>query len=237
MSSRTNTQGMEAVVALVEKGRRYAEQETTVARLLAMFEMWQMDLAEGSELNTGGSLAKAEAMARANINTVRLDAEEIAFKPIPHLGPMDRLTTSAASQVQQIITMGLFNVFQPAGAREFVALPAWAALGEAAAPFAVTVGNTGTLKGAGDLSQREEPALIVVDRAAVTPSPSFYYLCARYSSLLVGAGDRAEIVDIFPGRDVMDMERDGNCTVIGRVVLAVRAPGGMGDGLTTEFIA
>ena len=105
-----------------------------------------MDLAEGSDLSTGGALAKAQARAAANISTVRLDPEEVAFKPVPHLGTMDRLTSQAVNQVQQVITSGVFNVFQPAGAREFVALPAWAALAEAVAPFAVTVGNTGTLK-------------------------------------------------------------------------------------------
>jgi len=42
------------------------------------------------------------ATARANINTVRLDADEIAFKPIPHLGSMERLTTGAVSAVQQV---------------------------------------------------------------------------------------------------------------------------------------
>ena len=131
---------------LVAKGIKYAEQESTVERLNAMQEMWAMDLAEGSDLNTGGALAKAQARAAANINTVRLDPEEVAFKPVPHLGTMDRLTSQAVNQVQQVITSGVFNVFQPAGAREFVAVPAWAALAEAVAPFAVTVGNTGTLK-------------------------------------------------------------------------------------------
>jgi hypothetical protein len=135
-------QGMEEVSQIVSKGKKYAELESTAERLQAMLEMWQMDFAEDSELNTGGSLAKAQATARANINTVRLDAEEVAFKPIPHLGTLERLTSSAASQVTQIVTLGVFNVFAPAGAREFVALPAWAALADAVAPFAVTVDNT-----------------------------------------------------------------------------------------------
>ena len=37
---------------------------------------------------------------------------------------------------------------------------------------------------------------------------------------------------MFGGKETMAMERDGSCTVIGRVVLAVRAPGlGRDDGM------
>ena len=194
-------------------------------------------LSEGSDLNTGGSLAKAEARAKANISTVRLDPEEVAFRPIPHLGAMENLTAQAVARVEPVRTMGVFSAFQPQGAKEFVAIPNWAALNEAAMPFAVTVANTGSLKGAGDLLEREEPALLIVDKAATTANPSQYYLVARQSSISLGSGAAAEIVDVFPGRDVMDMERDGSATVIGRVVLAVRAPGGLGDGMTTEFVA
>ena len=87
------------------------------------------------------------------------------------------------------------------------------------------------------MSEREEPALLVCDKASTTPSPSSYYMVARQSSISLSGGQAAEIIDVLPGRDVMDMERDGGCTVIGRVVLAVRAPGGMGDGMTTEFVS
>ena len=93
------------------------------------------------------------------------------------------------------------------------------------------------IKGAGDLSEREEPALLICDKASTTPSPSSFYMVARQSSISLAGGQAAEIIDIFPGREVMDMERDGSCVVIGRVVLAVRAPGGLGDGMTTEFVA
>ena len=80
---------------------------------------------------------------------------------------------------------------------------------------------------------------MIVDKAAQTPNPGFFYLAVRESKIqLAGMGGRnAEILDVFPGKEVMDMEREGTCTVIGRVVLAVRAPGGKGDGMTTEFVA
>ena len=97
--------------------------------------------------------------------------------------------------------------------------------------------NTGKLSGAGDLSQREEPATLVVDKAANTPAPGNYYLVARESSIQLAGGKGAVVIDVYPGRECMDIERNGQGTVIGRVVLAVRAPGGTGDGMTTEFVA
>ena len=96
----------------------------------------------------------------------------------------------------------------------------------------VLVGNTGSLRGAGDLSDREEPALLIVDKADQTPTPTSFYLIVRESSIQLAGGGGAEILDVYGGKDVMAMERDGTCTVIGRVVLAVRAPGvGMDDGM------
>jgi hypothetical protein len=44
------------------------------------------------------------------------------------------------------------------------------------------------------------------------------------------------VIDVYPGRDVMEMESENIVTVLGRVVLCVRAPGGMDDGMTTEFV-
>ena len=116
-------------------------------------------------------------------------------------------------------------------------MPAWAALASAQIPFAILVSNTGKLSGAGDLSQREEPATLVVDKAANTPAPGNYYLVARESSIQLAGGKGAVVIDVYPGRECMDIERNGQGTVIGRVVLAVRAPGGTGDGMTTEFVA
>ena len=231
-------QGMEAVMELVNKGKKYAENEESIERLDAMAEMWRIDM-EDEALAEGGTMAKANAEARANISTVRLDKDELAFRPVPMLGPLEKLTADAVIAVQPIAPNGVFNTFAPAGAKNWVALPSWAALGEARTPFAVLVGNTGSLRGAGDLSQREEPALLIVDKAAQTPNPGFFYLAVRESKIqLAGMGGRnAEILDVFPGKEVMDMEREGTCTVIGRVVLAVRAPGGKGDGMTTEFVA
>ena len=116
-----------------------------------------------------------------------------------------------------------------------MALPAWSALTAAKVPFAVLVGNTGTLRGAGDLSDREEPALLIVDKADQTPNPTSFYLLVRESAIQLSGGGGAEVLDVYGGRETMEMERDGTCTVIGRVVLAVRAPGlGRDDGLGVD---
>lgn len=185
----------------------------------------------------GGLMGKANAAGNAKIQAVRLDAEELLFRPIPMLGPLEKLSPAAVIAVEEVRPKGLFNVFKPVGAQQWVALPSWAALSEAKVPFAVLVGNTGSLRGAGDLSEREEPALLIVDKANQTPSPKNFYLAVRQSSIQLSGGKGAEIVDVFPGKETMEMERDGKCTVIGRVVLAVRAPGmGRDDGMTTEFV-
>ena len=222
-------QGIETVMELVDKGKRYAENESTMERLDALASMWQMDVAEGSEQEL--------EQAKSSIQVVRLDKDELAFRPIPMLGALERLTANAVIAVQPIAPRGVFSAFVPEGAKEWVALPAWAALAESRVPFAVLVDNTGTLRGAGDLSAREEPALLIIDKGSQTPQPGNYYLAVRESSIQLAGGKGAEIIDVFPGKETMEMERDGSCTVIGRVVLAVRAPGGMTDGMTTEFVA
>lgn len=225
-------EGLARVVELVEKGKKYATEASTRDRLDALVEMWRIDLAEGSDLMEGGLMGKANAAGNAKIQAVRLDAEELAFKPVPMLGPLEKLQPAAVIAVEEIRPNGYFNVFKPVGAQQWVALPAWSALTAAKVPFAVLVGNTGTLRGAGDLSDREEPALLIVDKADQTPNPTSFYLAVRESSIQLAGGRGAEILDVFGGKETMAMERDGSCTVIGRVVLAVRAPGlGRDDGM------
>ena len=225
-------EGLGRVVELVEKGKKYATEPSTCARLDALVEMWRIDLAEGSDLMEGGTMGKANAAGNAKIQAVRLDADELAFKPVPMLGPLEKLQPAAVIAVEAIKPSGYFDVFKPVGAQQWVALPAWSALSAAKVPFAVLVGNTGTLRGAGDLSDREEPALLIVDKADQTPNPTSFYLAVRESSIQLSGGRGAEILDVFGGKETMAMERDGSCTVIGRVVLAVRAPGlGRDDGM------
>jgi hypothetical protein len=48
--------------------------------------------------------------------------------------------------------------------------------------------TAGALNGAGDLNMREEPCLIVVDKANTVAAPSFYYVCARQSSIMLTVG-------------------------------------------------
>ena len=228
-------EGIARIHELVEKGKKYAVEESTKQRLDALVEMWEIDLAEGSDLMEGGLMGKANAAGNAKIQAVRMDAEELAFRPVPMLGPLEKLSPAAVIAVEEIKPNGVFNVFKPVGAQQWVALPSWAALAEAKVPFAVLVGNTGSLRGAGDLSEREEPALLIVGKASQTPSPTNFYLAVRESSIQLSGGKGAEILDVFPGKETMEMERDGKCTVIGRVVLAVRAPGlGRDDGMTAS---
>jgi hypothetical protein len=96
--------------------------------------------------------------------------------------------------------------------------------------------HTGRLRNAGIISERAEPALIIVDKARSTPSPAAYFLASKKSSLVLSGSKEAEIFDIYPGRECMDMEKKGGVNVIGKVVLAVRAPGGGNDGMTTDFV-
>ena len=114
-------------------------------------------------------MGKANAAGNSKIPAVRLDADELAFKPVPMLGPLEKLQPAAVIAVEEIRPNGSFNVFKPVGSQQWVALPAWSALSAAKVPFAVLVGNTGSLRGAGDLSDREEPALLIVDKADQTP--------------------------------------------------------------------
>jgi len=84
-------QGIDVVNELVAKGKRFAENASTMERLDAIQAKWAMDLSEGGVMAEGGSLAKANAEARANISVVRLDSEELSFRAVPMLGPLDKL--------------------------------------------------------------------------------------------------------------------------------------------------
>ena len=83
-------EGLGRVVELTEKGKKYATEQSTRERLDALVEMWRIDLAEGSEME-GGLMGKANAAGNAKIPAVRLDADELAFKPVPMLGPLEKL--------------------------------------------------------------------------------------------------------------------------------------------------
>ena len=106
-------EGLARVVELVEKGKKYATEASTCDRLDALVEMWRIDLAEGSDLMEGGLMGKANAAGNAKIQAVRLDAEELAFKPVPMLGPLEKLQPAAVIAVEEIKPNGSSTCSSP----------------------------------------------------------------------------------------------------------------------------
>jgi len=193
-------QGVDKLRAIVTRGKRFAESDTSRQRLDSLIEMWEMDLeqeeanlAAGGVGGPGGSLAKAQAEGKMNIAVVRLDRQELGFRAIPVLGDINKVTGASMNAIPSTKGEGVFGIFNPKGSAQWVALPNWDGLSVCKNPFAVSVSNTAALKNSGVLQDRQEPALLIVDRGQTTPSPSAFYLAAKKSTLmLAGMGGRAK---------------------------------------------
>lgn len=181
-------------------------------------------------------------MALQPVSSVRLDFEEIEFRPIAVVGPLSKLTTKAVKLVQVLEKTAnndpsnIFKTFRPQGSSDWMAVPNWEALLTAKEPFATFVGNTAKeLPDVAGLNGKSEAAMVVIDRASTSALPSYYYLLAKKSSLVIGGAGDSETVNILSGKEVLTLEKNGaTITVLGRVVLAIRAPSVGGDGMTTD---
>jgi hypothetical protein len=159
----------------------------------------------------------------ASAQVVRLEDEEAAFRALPLLGMLDEVTPSQLRLAPSAACEGVFRAFRPAGGVAWVALPAWAKMQKADSAVVLQIADTRTLTVAPSIANTIGPALLVVDRADVTPQDEHFYIVAKAASaLLMGAGGRPlpQKLELAAGGAV-----PAGAAVLGRLALVVRPPG------------
>lgn len=237
-------EGVDKAETMRDRGLQYAETDNSRGRLESATEMFRMEV-EGEVSNLAA--AKAEnaenrLMAVQPVNSVRLDFDEIEFRPIAVVGALSKLTTKAIKLAQVLEQVGandpsnIFKTFRPQGTSDWMAVPNWEALANSKEPVATFVGDTAKeLPNVEGLNNKAEPAMIIIDRWNTSASPAHYYLLAKKSSVVLSGAGESETVAIQSGAEVLKMEKSGaSLTVLGRVVIAIRAPSMGGDGMTTD---
>ncbi len=208
----------EAVEKCVARGLALATSESGKARLRSRLEEDTRSLVGGA----GGAAAGATRVA-ASAQVVRLEDEEAAFRALPLLGMLDEVTPSQLRLAPSAACEGVFRAFRPAGGVAWVALPAWAKMQKADSAVVLQIADTRTLTVAPSIANTIGPALLVVDRADVTPQDEHFYIVAKAASaLLMGAGGRPlpQKLELAAGGAV-----PAGAAVLGRLALVVRPPG------------
>jgi len=209
----------DAVRSIVERGLSVATGERAKAKLR-----------ERLETAVGEGPAADAPPARAQVQIVRLESEEAAYRPVPLLGPLEDLSAEKLAAAPRCVTEGVFNAFRPAGGL-WVALPAWAKLAQMEQLAAISVADTRSLRSVPSLAAFPGPCLLLVERAgaggagaAQPPRPDSFYLVQKASSLLLDArgGRGVARLEIAAGAEVT--AGGGGVTLLGRLVLACRPP-------------
>ena len=236
-------QGEEEAKRLFDKGSKYAVTETAKERLKSAFDLYVSQIngpaSVGLSAGVAGASSASEEEFEAAVQVVRLEEAEMAYRAIPVLGSLSKITSAKIKTAGTLERTGdIFGVFKPSGNSDWVALPNWDLLVDSGEPFAMYCDDTSKLD-VGGIKDKSEPALLIADRKSTTPSMGRYYLVGKKSSLVMaGSGGNAETVEIMNGKDILAAERNGkSLNTLARIVLAVRAPSRGDDGMTTEFVS
>ena len=231
-------QGEEEAQRIYERGIKYALSEPAKVRLEQAVQMFVAQINGGAP--SGAGLVAGDENITAEVQIVRLEEEELGYRPVPVVGNLSRVTSAKIKTAGTIEKDGnLFGVFSPQSNTEWVALPNWELLACSITPLALFVDDTSKTNING-IRDKAEPGLLIADRGEQTPRMGRYYLVSKKSSLvLAGSNAAAESVDVMEGAEVLQSERNGKpVTTLARVLLCVRAPGGgVSDGMTTEFVS
>eukprot|EP00887_Chlorella_sp_A99_P004991 scaffold4.g4991.t1 len=163
------------VEACVRKGLEAAETDAARAKLATLL---------------GESAAAAAALPAATLTVLRMTRDELGFRPIAVAGSLQAATAAAVRAAPKVSAEGVFGNFRvPAegAGQEWVGLPNWSIVAQAANPVALTVDNCAAVPEirAAAAAKTEEDAkrltgvgLVVVDTAAdcSSPEPCRYYL-------------------------------------------------------------
>lgn len=231
-------QGEEEAEKIYKRAMKFAKTETAKTRLASAVQMFAMSVTAGPAAANASRVADEDI--KAEVQVVRLEEAEVAFRPLPVVGNLSKVTSAKIRTAGTIERDGnIFGVFTPQSNTDWVALPQWELLSTSTAPFALFVDDTSKTDING-LKEKAEPGLLIADKGESTPRLGYYYLVSKKSSLvLAGSNSAAETVSVMDGREILTLERNGkSVTTLARVLLCVRAPSrGGGDGMTTEFVA
>ena len=135
---------------------------------------------------------------------------------------LDDVTAAALRLAPSAACEGVFRAFRPSAGVAWVALPAWNKLQSLDTAVVLQVADTAALSVAPSVASTPGPALLVVDRADVTPAAEHFYVVAKAASkLLLGAGGKPlpEKLALVDGGSLPP-----DATLCGRLVLVVRPP-------------
>ena len=110
---------------------QYAETDKSKGRLESATEMFRME-ATGEVSNLAAAKAanaESRLMAVQPVSSVRLDFEEVEFRPVAVVGAYSKLTTKAIKLAQVVEKVGtndpsnIFKTFRPQGTSDWMAVP------------------------------------------------------------------------------------------------------------------
>lgn len=183
----------------------------------------------------GGDTGAPSAARDADVEIVRLGADEVGFRPMPVLGTVDSLRPSDIASVGRTTRAGAFNSFRASSWKgEWVALPEWPVLSFIDRPFALHIARAEELvDSVPRLAENRGPALAVLDPDSTSSTESYQLgggsqqnplFLARKQSAVAGV----ERVDIVSWSQSM---RDGGWEHLARLVVFIRPPAPAGVGL------
>ncbi|GFH09438.1 uncharacterized protein HaLaN_04578, partial [Haematococcus lacustris] len=191
----------------VEEAEKKMQQALSVAvtddARARLYEAQQMLLGDAPETPSSGPEDARDRSPTASLTILRLELEDLGFRPIPVLGELGTASPSdldAAPRTSQEGVFGIFSIQSRATAHRWVALPQWKALAMMQVPVGFTVANlasvpavvSGTRSKTDDDKKRlNGPGIIVADRGAVTVAAldnDTYYLASA-----LGASTEAKL--------------------------------------------
>jgi len=163
---------------LAKQQTNLQERSRLVVRGL-MFAETQGARAEIEQILGGGS---ATPQAKAPIMPLhRLEAEEELPRLVPLVGTMP-ISLKTWQQTLAITAQGIFGVSQVPSSQEVVTLPGWSSLRKAVDPVAIITQSDKSLSTTG----KQEPVLMVIDRAAKDWNQFSHFLYLEGEELLMG---------------------------------------------------
>ncbi|BBM99390.1 hypothetical protein Mp_1g20960 [Marchantia polymorpha subsp. ruderalis] len=149
----------------------------------------------------------AEKVAKASVTIMRLSSEEL-----PVVLPVCEFSTQAVSDCPSSAagSSGPFPIHYSSSLwQSFVSVPGWKPIVDAAAPIAIFIKDSKLLPKQVGIKNHNDPILLVVDKGDRIVVASSYFLVDTEGSMTLKAGPEIS---------------EGSCTVLGRVLIALRPP-------------
>lgn len=216
--------------------RRAEDIESSVQKGLAVAETEEARTKLASIMRDTSETKKD--MPAATLNLLRLEKEELGYRPIPLAGTLHTAAAVAVRAAPKVSQQGIFGNFTvpPEGVSlEWVPLPAWSILTLASRPVALFVEDcsqlpalrqTSLAKSDDDLRKLKGPGLLVVDaEKGFSAGTAMELDSSMYYALAMDNGG----VDVIDGASASGKEEH----VVGPVLFLARPPARDATGVTT----